>query len=123
MKLSKDEIIKKLAEAIKENHRAPDTMSTATNCFFCDVILYQDYVHYPNAHKKDCPVLLAEEVLRDCQKCIHVGAEKECNCINGNKYQIKCKVCGGIGYLKIASSSTNCCGVQCSSCNGTGVEK
>lgn len=58
MKLSKDEIIKKLALGIVRNIHIH---AKRYQCHFCKV--------YDREHSSDCPVLLAEEVLKEIEKC------------------------------------------------------
>ena len=111
MKLSKDEIIKKLVKAVKEYYLNTDKWGDQC-CRHCGCSI---------EHDGACPVLLAEEVLRDRQKCIHVGAENECNCINGDKYQIRCTACNGSGWYDSRDDKDNA--ITCSYCNGTGVKK
>jgi len=113
MKLSEKEIIRKLAKAVLDNRLVCGDASG--ECFVCEQLA--------GTHKPDCPVLLAEEVLRDCEKCIHVGAENACNCINGDKYQIKCPVCNGFGGYDQSYTDGYIKRIKCDSCNGTGVKK
>ena len=133
MKLSKDEIIKKLAEAVLFS--AEGTSGNVRWCRHCKVTLFSNYKE-KQKHNSDCPVLLAEEVLRDCEKCIHVGAENKCNCINGNKYEEKiidpsimnhshCTSCGSDKmYLGNVTGLCYSCqsekGKICSACKGSG---
>lgn len=115
MTLPDKEIIKKLAEAIaKENKRITDP-GGSNYCNFC-----RKFINSGKQHKPNCPVLLAEEVLRDCEKCIHVGADNECNCVNGDKYEVKKESCPVCDNEEWTGWRTN--GV-CTACNGTGVKK
>jgi len=112
MELSKDEIIKKLAQALL------DTMLVCNDgtgkCFICE--------EKNDTHKQDCPILLAKEVLKEritCPKCygekLVVEQVGQCTFVFND-----CSVCNGTGILdcyQIDEDDT------CNSCYGTGVEK
>ena len=91
MKLSKDEIIRKLAEAIKDNCFQPVGIRY---CRFCNRIVSK----VNNNHDSDCPVLLAEEVLKEistCEYCNGTGWEDM-----SEPYSFYCKKCDGTGINK-----------------------
>jgi hypothetical protein len=82
MNLSDKEIIQKLAEAVADHIWKDAITDSSIYCVYCKNTINEN-------HKPGCPVLLAREVLRDCQKCINVGSDKECNCANGDKYEVR----------------------------------
>ena len=94
MKLSDKEALKILAEAIVSSHEKYFD-GTRYYCVFCD-----EEKEEIIKHKSDCPVLLAEEVLKKCPNCMGRG----------------------YGY-SYNSTITNCVGVMCEYSNGTGVNK
>ena len=115
MKLSKDEIIKKLAEAIIDVQTTVNP-EDADRCTFCYKEHSINYNKYP--HELDCPVLLAEEVLKET---------KLCSCCNGVDYHLpnglNCPVCNGSGLTQIGDGEDWERTVNCDSCNGTGTIK
>ena len=92
MKLSKDEIIKKLAETVLDYRLVCGDESG--ECFVCEV--------KEGRHKDNCPVLLAEEVLK----------EKEV-----------CPMCNGKGWDLGINMARDNRDIECLYCNGTGVKK
>jgi hypothetical protein len=101
MKLSKDEIIKKLAEGIKNTYISHHSEC----CIHCNIyddndsFIRDDFGFY---HRSDCPVLLAEKVLKE----------------------IKCEYCFGEGFridgIDLDDMEAD---PTCAYCNGTGVKK
>jgi hypothetical protein len=88
MKLSKDELIKKLAEAIVDVQTIVNP-EDADRCTFCYKEHSINYNKYP--HESDCIVLLAEEVLKEdiqCSKCngTEVKINTECMKDKFNKF-------------------------------------
>ena len=94
MKLSKDEIVKKLAQTVLDYRLVCGDESG--ECFICEELA--------GTHKEDCPVLLAEEVLKDLEVP-------------------KCESCGGSGVVDIQYRDNWERTVRCYACNGIGVKK
>jgi len=99
MKLSKDEIIKKLAETIVECQTVYD-YEGKLKCSYCGELQSHHAGRYP--HKENCPVLLAEEVLKNP---VNV-------CSHGQ----------GKGKIEYEYRHDDIRSYPCSLCNGTGLD-
>lgn len=85
MKIIKDEIINKLAEAVNEFYYESNYNGGYDTCRYCGCRLNYNHVKIVGTHESDCPVILAGEVLRKCED---------------GEMGIKCSFCEGTGLKK-----------------------